>query len=351
MAQHNASQARTDADAAETTAANLSQTLQSLQAVVRETKESMNRLKSAHDEIQQKSTSLQSDLWQKEVRIACMENEYNAIHKDYQKLEQAQKSWKEEKTQFQDLLDEKERKIGSYQRQFQERRTMDEAREQRFKLLEGDWRKAQANVSEATAAESMGAETLSQLQADLRSLQQKNKDMYQDLMQTQDKARQEQERHHEALKLAEKEGQQWHIQLESCQDQNERLRLEKIHLEKQVSKLQGQLAAKTTAGGSQGLVSPEAEKASGADAQLGSVGQTDETMTPSPENSENGVVFASFVPEGVCVICGDANKKGLMKRCQCSPNCPRRAHLSCSHRLRSQHFILHPSTSALDPTV
>lgn len=350
LAQRNASQARTDADAAETTAANLAQTLKALQTVVRDTQESMDHLKSAHDEIQQKSTSLQAELWQKEVRIACMEKEYNTLAKDYQNLEQAQTTWKEGKAQYHIMLDEKERKIGSYQRQLQERRNIDEARAQRVQRLEEEWRQAQALLVEATAAQSAGADTQSQLQSDLRNLQQKNKDLHDDLMQTQQKSRQESERHHEALQQAEKEGQQWLIQLETSQDQNERLRNEKSSLEKQISKLKGQLANKTTsASESQSLVSPEPGKAPHSDIHR-ATNQMVEATSLDKENSTNSVRRASFVPPGGCVICGKASF-GVMKKCQCGNSCNHRAHLSCAQRLRHAPAaglsVAHPGTPAL----
>eukprot|EP00977_Amphora_coffeiformis_P016984 scaffold5383_cov222-Amphora_coffeaeformis.AAC.25 len=341
LSQRNASQARADADAAENTSNNLSQTLQNLKQIVQETQDASRHLQAAHDEIQQKATAIQADLWQKEVHIACVEKEYNTLAAEFQKMERAEMSWKREKTQLEELVEEKERTIGSHERQLQERRTIDEARRQRVQRLEEEWRQAQQLLVEATAAQATAAEIQSQLRSDLRTLQQKNEDFYRRVSQLQEKSRQEQERHNEALQQAEKDGHQWHIQLETCQDHNERLQLEKTGLEKQISQLKAQLAVKTASETDypNHSVSPEADKTDG----LSSA-----TTTPSAnrnkENNDNSLCFAASVTPGGCVICGKA-AFGLMKKCQCG-KCDLRAHLPCVRHI-DKHVglsVAHPGT-------
>lgn len=320
-----ADRARADADSAEQTAASLSQTLQSLQAVVRETHEEMEHLQNAHKEIQQKSATLQADLWQKEVRIACIEKEYNSLLVGYQKLESAQTSWKQEKSQLDQLVEEKDRKVGAFERRLQERRTMDEAREQRVKRLEEEWREAQSLAVEATSAQSASEETQAQLRSDLRTLQKKNEELHQRLVDSQEKAHKDHELHTKVLQQAEREGNQWHIQLETCQDENQRLRVEKSNLEKQLSKLKMQMATKSASE----IVSPDGDKTSVPHefASLVTNAKTPE-IARNLENSGATARRVSTVPSGCCVICGKL-VSGLKKKCQCGGGCDCIAHYSC----------------------
>lgn len=341
LSQRNAAQARADADAAENTSNNLAQTLQSLQAIVRETQDATRHLQASHDEIEQKSTAVQADLWQKEVHVACVEKDYNALTEKCHTMERAQMSWKQEKAQLEESVEEKERKIGAYERQWQERRTMDAARSARVQQMEQDLLKAREQLVEASAAEATAAETQSQLRSDLRTLQQKNEELHQRLTQMQEKSRQVQERHDEALQQAEKEGNQWHIQLETSQDNYERLRMEKLGLEKQISHLKAQLADKVTGETNQAShsVSPETGKTDGLPSA---------SVTPAAnrdkENTGNTIRFASSTPPGGCVICGKESY-GLMKRCPCG-KCGLRAHFSCCQRIGKPVGIsvAHPGT-------
>ena len=341
LSQRNASQARADADAAENTSNNLSQTLKSLKQIVQETKDASRHLQSAHDEIQQKATAIQADLWKKEVHIACVEKKYNKLVDEFQMMEQAGMSWKREKVQLDVLVEEKERIIGTHERHLQERRAMDEARRQRVQRLEEEWRQAQQLLVEATSVQASAAETQSQLQSDLRTLQQKNEDLHQRVSQMQEKFRQEQERHSEALQQAEKDGHNWHIQFETCQDHNERLRLEKAGLEKHISQLKAQLAVKVATGTDHlsHSVSPEADKTE----ILSDVAKTPSTDRNKENNSNSGCFAASVTPGG-CVICGKP-AFGLMKKCQCG-KCDQRAHLPCIRHI-DKHVglsVAHPGT-------
>jgi myosin heavy subunit len=364
LAERNVKQARIDADTAEATSANLATALESLQKIVQDTKDAIANLQATQEEITQKSNYVQADAWQKQVRIACLERENDTLSKDYHKMENAQSSWKEEQTCLQQLLQEKERTIGMHQRQQQERRTLDEARQQRVQRLEDEWRQAQGLLVEATAAEAASVDMQSQLQTNMRELQEKNQDSHEQIQKSQTLARLAQESHHDSLKRAEKEGQQWQIQLEASQDQNERLRLEKVNLQKQISKLRGDLAAKNlsmkqkaetahfkTAMSS--TVSPEGSKT--APSVLDSASKKSvSVMTQSvgsKENSANLARRASNIAPGGCVLCGKPTF-GIMKKCQCG-SCSQVAHLSCVQRIPGHKTVglsvSHPGTPAVRP--
>ena len=156
----------------------------------------------------------------------------------------------------------------------------------------------------------------------------------------------------EALQKAEDDGSQWHIQLEASQDQNERLRVEKANLVKQVTKLKSQLAAQST------MDSPYATAHSITPATGIKTGGTDvefaytpasSTKTPemirNKENSNNSGRRVSLAASGPCVICGKS-AFGLMKRCSCGGLCERRAHLTCFQRSSDQKTVGQPGTLA-----
>jgi chromosome segregation ATPase len=97
IAGSNAAKARADADTAEATASSLSQSLQSLESVVTETKRACQTLQQEQTAVSSSATTIQAKLLHKEADLARALKEVTAMRGQLQTLESSAARWQQDR--------------------------------------------------------------------------------------------------------------------------------------------------------------------------------------------------------------------------------------------------------------
>jgi chromosome segregation ATPase len=367
-----ASQARADADAAEATAANLVQTLQDLQLVVSETKKASQLLHDDHEELQQTANTIQTQLIAKEADISRYQSDLSGLKQRNQELETADLEWQSEKENLKYINKQNEDDLQSLRKQLEERKVVEEARQQRAEEVEKAWRTAQTLLKEATASQEQMQQTQNTLQETIKQLQDTNEQLHKQSEEDRKLACQDKERLSKALTKAEKDAQQLQIQNETLQEELQRHQQDAKTAEKQVSDLhmrlrdiERKLQDRVSSINAANSVSPDT---AGDTASVASSYSTPSFRLPplnptalgSSRSSDASLsssalaVGASDAPDAstlgpCCCLCMKA-PIGIMKRCQCGQkSCDKRAHVACANKVLSAMpgpSVSHPGTPA-----
>jgi hypothetical protein len=384
IAGSNAAKARADADTAEATAQGLSQSLQSLESVVTETKRACHMLQQEQTLVSTTATSIQAKLLHKEADLARAHKEIYAMRGSLRSLESGAARWKQDRQALVQTSQQQQQELTRLEHAQTERDAMERARKERADKVEHEWRQAQSMLVDATGGQAAAEQTQALLKETILELQCANKNLHGELWQQQESSRKEKDRLHDALTKAEKEAQQLRIQDEASGEDMQRLRLDKMAAEKQVSQLKSRIVGlerrlKDVASGS--VVSPDAASNGNgnnntnsaiSDICIGLGAPNDTSSSSGGGGSTNGLGFSlpplsgssrmslgssgstgqensnnvTVVPAKSCSICFKA-AFGLMKSCQCGQSdCAKRAHIHCASRIHPGPSVSHPGTPA-----
>jgi hypothetical protein len=381
IAGSNAAKARADADTAEATAQGLSQSLQSLESVVTETKRACQMLQQEQTLVSTSATSIQAKLLHKEADLARAHKEITAMRGSLRSLESGAARWKQDRQALVQTSQHQQQELTRLEHAQMERDAMERARKERADKVEHEWRQAQSMLVDATGGQAAAEQTQALLKETILELQCANKNLHGELWQQQESSRKEKDRLHDALTKAEKEAQQLRIQDEASGEDMQRLRLDKMAAEKQVSQLKSRIVGlerrlKDVASGS--VVSPDAASNNNTNSAISDIciglGAPNDTSSNSGgSGSINGLGFSlpplsgssrlslggsgsgtgqensnnvTVVPAKSCSICFKA-AFGLMKSCQCGQSdCAKRAHIHCASRINPGPSVSHPGTPA-----
>lgn len=385
LAGSNAAKARADADAAEATAATLSQTLQSLQTVVTETKRASQILHQEQQQVSAAAASVEAKLLQKEGDLARAHKELKTLRLSNAALENSHEQWKEERNLWEQSIQQKEQELKQLKREKLEQTAVEQARKERADKIEQEWRRAQAMLVEATSGQEAAEQTQAVLEETIVSLQKANRELHQTLKDTQEAARGDNGRLNDALGKAEKEAQQLRIAAEAANEEMQRLKQDKVSADKQIQQLKSRLAkverdlavsnAHALATGSSGssgnknntTVSPESATPNGDSSitsaltfrlpplassknshKMDSLNTTTSTTTTNPaalnvtDKENEGVTNGTH-----CCMCIKPSI-GIMKTCQCGePACKKRAHSHCVKHIQPGPSVSHPGTPSV----
>jgi chromosome segregation ATPase len=374
IAGSNAAKARADADTAEATASSLSQSLQSLESVVTETKRACLVLQQEQTAVSSSATTIQATLLHKEADLARARKEVTVMRGQLRTLEASAARWQQDRKTLVQTSQHQQQELKRLEHAQTERDAMERARKERSDKVEHEWRQAQSMLVEATGGQAQAEQTQALLKETILELQCANKNLHENSWQQQESSRKEKDRLHDALTKAEKEAQQLRIQEEASGEDMQRLRLDKMAAEKQVSQLKIRVTGlerrlKDVAATSGGLVSPDALNNNTNDAISGiyvGLGTPNDTSSSAGSSSIGGFSLPPLsgssrlslggggqensknvtAPAKSCSVCFKA-AFGLMKSCQCGQSgCDKRAHITCASRINPGPSVSHPGTPA-----
>eukprot|EP00980_Cylindrotheca_fusiformis_P023085 scaffold10099_cov149-Cylindrotheca_fusiformis.AAC.4 len=327
LASQNAAKARTEADEAEAATMTLESQLEALQLVVQETKRASQVLLREHEEItqrtqtvEQKYVQAQADLVRSNAQRQKLQRANENLARDKQLLE----------TQMHDLKTNMELQDMDSQRwqqtcsDLQHSEKMSQACIER---LEGDLQHANNLLVEATAATAEKESTSIELRQSLVKMQQTVEALHKEL-ETKNKNERDIKNHSQMmLAKAQKENQSLKAQFENEQEKTKKLTLEKKSREKRI----GQLQAKSS----------NMERRLQESTIVVSTANTSDFQIPPLNDKENSQNLPSFK----CSICFKALTTGLMKKCQCrEKGCAERAHITCVNKITAAPSLSHPGT-------
>ena len=381
LAGSNAAKARADADAAEATAATLSQTLQSLQTVITETKRASQILHQEQQQVSAAAASVEAKLLQKEGDLARAHKELQTLRLSNAALEHSHDQWKEERSLREQSIQQKEQELQQLKREKLEQTAVEQARKVRADKIEQEWRRAQAMLVEATSGQEAAEQTQAVLEETIESLQKANRELHQTLKETQDAARSDNGRLNDVLSKAEKEAQQLRIAAEAANEEMQRLKQDKASADKQIQQLKVRLAkverdlavsnAHAVATGSSSnnnnknnkTVSPESVSPTGDSSIMSALtfrlpplasardsNKTDSLTTTTTNPAALNVTDKenAGVKNGThCCMCIKPSI-GIMKTCQCGDSsCKKRAHSHCVKHIQPGPSVSHPGTPSV----
>lgn len=361
IAGSNAAKARADADAAEATAANLAQTLQSLQAVITETKRASQILHNEQQQVTATAANAEAKLLQKEGDLVRAQKELKTLSQSSALMEISHDKWKSDRELLEGQVKKYQQEVGELLREKLEQAAIEKARKDRADKVERECHRAQSMLVEATSGQAAAEQTQAALEETIALLRKANQDLHDTLREQQKAARGDNERLSEALGKVEKEAQRLRIAAEATDEEMQRLKLDKAAADKQIQQLKTRLATVERS-------LKESAFVAGA-----SVGASTTTSTVSPETGTIGQQLSFHLPplpssrmapvsscslsltdkenKGVengdlCCICFKQSL-GLMKTCQCGvKDCRIKAHANCVKLSAPGPSVSHPCTPA-----
>ncbi|KAL3923854.1 MAG: hypothetical protein SGILL_001404 [Bacillariaceae sp.] len=233
----NATQARKDADSAETTAAQLSGTVDALETVVQETKRASSQLLEEQEQVREAAQGMETKFMQAQTDLVRS----NAIK---HKIEQEQCSTKKQLAQLQeslqtvanDLNEEKTEK-QDWKRQTEDLQSNEKIHQTRMDLLEKELQESKKMVSDVTALASETQEAKQKVESALDRLHEVNQQLSDKLQESQQQLKRQDESHNRALAQAQKENQTMKQKWTTDRDLLQSLRVDKDAVEKKNAQL------------------------------------------------------------------------------------------------------------------
>lgn len=342
----NAAKARADADAAEATAATLAQTLQSLQAVITETKRASQILHQEQAQVKAVAAAAETKLLQKEGDLARAQKELQSLRQSHEEYETTKDSWKTQVERLQSELTDQTREIADLKRQRDEQTALERARKERADKIEHEYRTAQAMLVEATAGQSGAQEVQANLQETIERLKASNETLHEQIKEQQTTSTAEKQTLADSLAKAEKESQTLRIKNEALGEELQRAKLDKVAADKQILALKSKLLkAERNLAHATTTVTPEGpttETVTGLTFSLPPLMGTATKSTMAATAKENEGVLTGHN----CCLCFKA-AYGMMKTCQCgNSHCKKRAHNLCVKQVHAPPSVSHPGTPA-----
>lgn len=233
----NAANARAEADAANARAESLNGQLNDLQAVIEDTKNSMEIVRREHDEVSHAARSVEGRLIQVEselTRAAKVKRDAEE-ERDVLKI-RADKSEKLA-SELQDKVNDYEDEIRHLKRDMVEMDELEKMRSDRTQRIESELQDARVGLMEATSAAAEAESTVTSLRSVIEELRRDNESLHTQIDEGRNAVSKERAKQNEVLTLAEKEAQKWRLKFEESDEENRKLRMDKATADKQVDQL------------------------------------------------------------------------------------------------------------------
>jgi chromosome segregation ATPase len=326
IAGQNAANARTDADAAEVTAATLATQLQAFQEVVEETKRASQVLYQEHEQVAAAAQSVETKWVQTEAELARSQSQRQALQKQADELttntQRLEQNLQLLKIQFANQASE----TKQWKQSANEVKALDHAQKQRMDRVECELQHAQSMLVEATSTAAEAEATASVLKDTIEQLKSANSTLHEKIQDQQTQARTEQENLSQTLQKAQQEGQTLRMEAGVAEDQIQKLSLDKAANEKRVGQLQSRATnlerrLKDSSNSSWNIATPDASDAAK------SPSFTIPSLGGGKENAP--------MPATKCSICFK-DAVGIMKKCQCgTKECECRARAICVNKIKA----------------
>jgi hypothetical protein len=354
MAQQNASKARQDADMAETTAAQLAQTLQSLQTVVNETKLASQTLVQEQQMVDQKAADIETKYLQQKQELLRVTKTMEQLRQSNALLEHARDLWKHERKTMEQQVKRLQGTIDALRRDATNQAAVEELRQQRAEQNQLELVQAQQLLTHATEQYDANQKVQWTLQETVATLESANAALHEKLVEQQSGTRDTVERLNTDLSNAERHAQKLHLDKEALEEELKRIKLEKEASVKQYQELKLQVMAAKCSSLPTALTSPPGAASLSTDRQHS-------TTEDTPQRSANNTIVFRLPPlpgsaktkpsNNPDVICGKSccicfkPSFGIMKSCPCG-NCEERAHILCVKQVTAPPSVSHPGTPA-----
>ena len=368
IAANNVAKARSEADAAEATAATLAQTLQNLQIVLTETKAASQILHKEQLQVNATVAVVESKLLQKEAEIVKAQKDLKSLRQANAELENSNVKLVKERYVLEIKARLYEQDLEELKREKSELAAIEKARKDRAEKVEQEWQKAQHMLVEATSGQAAAKQTQDLLEKTIESLKKSNEELHVTLKEQQRLAREYRQRTTESLGKAEKEVQHLRISTEATSEEMARLRVEKLAADTQIQQLKNRLASterslKAYSGADPSTDTPASNNVPSLEASATT--PTTTTLTPNQlcfqlpplSTAKKATVSTPAITEkenmgvekgDLCCMCYKPSV-GIMKTCQCgATTCHRKAHANCIKLscLTPGLSVAHPGTPA-----
>lgn len=362
IAGSNASKARTDADAAEATASNLSQSLQSIHSVVSETKRASGSLQREQQMLQNTVASVENKLLRMEAKLATSNKELSVLQIQKGSLIADIQKEKESRLSLEANIKVRDQELEELKHSHSEHQAIEDARKQRAANIERECLNAQNLLLEVTENQAKSEQNQEALNERILTLQESNQTLHAQLQQLAKSSQQDIMRLSEALFESKKEAQQLLIKSETTEEEIKRMRLEKSSSERIVSELKSHLLQYEGMKNELSAITAGARSSHAADGHDQLISNDFGTENVPPVTSLKSVNFSSPTMFGDkendcnsrtnvtignrCAICFKPSV-GIMKTCQCgNSSCTMRAHITCVNRIQPSTSVSHPGTPA-----
>jgi chromosome segregation ATPase len=353
IAGSNASKARTDADAAEATASNLSQSLQSVHFIVSETKRVSVSLQKEQQVLQHTVASVENKLLGMEAKIAASNKEISNLKAQKTSLQADIQKEKESRKALETTIKMQSRDLEELKREQAEHLAIEDARKERAWKIERECLHAQNLLLEATENQTKSEQTQEMLNERIFTLHELNQSLHEQMKQLAESSQQDIKRLSQALFESKKETQHLLIKIEAKEEEIKRVRLEKLTSEQLVSELKSHLLRYEGRINELSAITANSQPAQDVDGTVSSSQLTTNDFNIENVNSskfadkENDSNSSNNVTIGnLCAICFKPSV-GIMKTCQCgTSSCTMRAHITCVNRINPGPSVSHPGTPA-----
>ena len=320
IASNNARQARSDAEAAETTATHMAQQLNDLQTVVDETKKASQLLQNEHIQVEKKVARAETALHHKALELSRLREKMHQHAAQQELFEATKHTWHRQQEKSLEELNEATKLVKSLERQHHEQHALATDRKKRLDTSEANNQEMNILLQELSQAKLETEHKVQELSDTVQHLTSENRELHEKLNVVVAESHQTNRAQQDALNKAEQHSLQ--------------LRIEKETLEEEVQRLQTNPSDRSHYVIQSAISLPPKipKKAPSLDGDK------------APIDKENGTNSGS----SSCSICLKVGF-GSMKRCQCgSSTCQKRAHLTCANRvlLQKTPSVSHPGTAA-----
>lgn len=347
IAEKNAATARSDADVAETTAAQLASTLQGLQTVVSETKLASQKLAEEQALVDQKASGIEHKYLAQQQELGRIKKEVQTLRQNNALLEHARDQWKHERKTMEHKVKSLHTNIDSLHRQISDQQAVEELRKERATQDQAELHRAQSLLAQASQQQDTTLQVQQTLQDTIQKLEAANKELHEKLKEKQDTARGDSERLSNSLSKSEREAQKLRLDKEALEEELKRTKLDKEAVGKQVQELKQRVVA---AERRHPAATPTATTASPSNDTENQPNQICFRLPPLPGSAKSITSSSSNmkhpdVLEGKsCCICFKPSF-GIMKSCPCG-ECQKRAHFMCVKQVTAPPSVSHPGTPA-----
>lgn len=329
LASQNTAKARTEADEAEATAITLESQLEALQVVVQETKRASQLLLREHEEITQRTQTMEQTYVQAQADLARSKTQRQKLQLHNEELVREKQCLEAQIHELKSNMTLEEMDGQRWKQSCSELQQSEKMRQARIERLEEDLQHSSNLLVEATAVAVETESTSTELKHSLEKMQQTVETLHKDLETKQKNQRDFKDRSQMMLAKAQQENQTLKAQIENEMENTKQLTLEKQAQERRI----GQLQAKSS----------NMERRLQESTNIVSTANMSDFKIPPLNGKEN----PHLPPTCKCTICFKTLTTGLMKKCQCGQKaCTSRAHISCVNKITAGPSLSHPGTPA-----